>query len=132
MATAGRIRRGRTGRASARGGRRARARRRVPPGRRASRAARVAARPAQRRSGRARAARSGSPRSPGGAGASGVTLAAGGETTDTGRVFDQRLGPHSALVAALGLIPGLLVVAIYLDGLFINPGVSHSRLATVA
>jgi hypothetical protein len=61
-----------------------------------------------------------------------VTLAAGGERTDTGRVFDERLGPHSTVVAALGLIPGLLVVAIYLDGLFINPGVSHNRLAVAA
>jgi hypothetical protein len=41
-------------------------------------------------------------------------------------MLDERLGRHSVVVASLGLIPGLLVIAWLADGIA-NPGVSHSR-----
>ncbi len=41
-------------------------------------------------------------------------------------MLDERLGPHSVVVASLGLIPGLLVIAVLADGIA-NPGVSHSH-----
>jgi hypothetical protein len=41
-------------------------------------------------------------------------------------MVDERLGRHSVVVASLGLIPGLLVIAVLADGIA-NPGVSHSR-----
>jgi hypothetical protein len=41
-------------------------------------------------------------------------------------MLDERLGRHSVVVAALGLIPGLLVLAVLADGIT-SPGVSHSR-----
>jgi hypothetical protein len=41
-------------------------------------------------------------------------------------MLDKRLGRHSVVVLALGLIPGLLVIAVFADGIA-NPGVSHSR-----
>lgn len=41
-------------------------------------------------------------------------------------MLDERLGRHSVVVASLGVIPGLLVIAVLADGIA-NPGVSHSR-----
>jgi hypothetical protein len=41
-------------------------------------------------------------------------------------VLDERLGPHSVVVASLGVVPGLLVLAVLADGIA-NPGASHSR-----
>jgi hypothetical protein len=41
-------------------------------------------------------------------------------------MLDERLGPHSVVVASLGLIPGLLVIAVLANGIA-NPGVSHSH-----
>jgi hypothetical protein len=41
-------------------------------------------------------------------------------------MLDERLGRHSVVIASLGLIPGLLVIAVLVDGIA-NPGVSHSR-----
>jgi hypothetical protein len=42
-------------------------------------------------------------------------------------MLDERLGRHSVVVASLGLIPGLLVIAWLADGIVANPGGSHSR-----
>jgi len=41
-------------------------------------------------------------------------------------MLDERLGRHSVVIASLGLIPGLLVIAVLADGVA-NPGVSYSR-----
>jgi hypothetical protein len=41
-------------------------------------------------------------------------------------MLDERLGRHSVVIASLGLIPGLLVIAVLVDGIA-NPGVSHNR-----
>jgi hypothetical protein len=42
-------------------------------------------------------------------------------------MVDERLGRHSVVVASLGLIPGLLVIAWLADGVVANPGASHSH-----
>jgi hypothetical protein len=42
-------------------------------------------------------------------------------------MLDERLGRHSVVVVSLGLIPVLLVVAVFVDGMT-NPGVSHGRV----
>jgi hypothetical protein len=46
-------------------------------------------------------------------------------------MLDERLGRHSVVVASLGLIPGLLVVAMFADGIA-NPGVVHRRVVVWA
>ena len=50
---------------------------------------------------------------------------------DTGEMLDERLGRHSVVVASLGLIPGLLVIAMLADGIA-NPGVSYRRVVVWA
>ena len=42
-------------------------------------------------------------------------------------MLDERLGRHSVVVASLGLIPGLLVIAMFADGIA-HPGVTHRRV----
>ena len=46
-------------------------------------------------------------------------------------MLDERLGRHSVVVASLGLIPGLLVIAMLADGIA-NPGVSYRRVVVWA
>lgn len=42
-------------------------------------------------------------------------------------MLDERLGRHSVVIASVGLIPGLLVIAMLADGIA-NPGVTHRRV----